>query len=1024
MKVKSFKSYFSRRDKFSIRKLTVGVVSLAIASLTMYGALVPDSQVLADEVPSGIVNTSSSGEKANLANAPLNQDTGVQGNETADKKGNKEEALVSKSANETVAPKTEQVNKEEKALVSDNREKTQETAISKQDEKNGVKEHKEVEKQEASVAASTPLGGEVSSTASTKRVRARRDVGGAPVQEPEKISESSHTPHNALQVLSNMPSTSKVEVLEKGAGVEWTQEVGNEKSSENLIWRGEFNDKLDPSIAQAAPNHGGLSVKFKGSDTSAPNYRTDPKAGWDEKDQNLETTSMWLKVRYKDAAYYNGQLVDAIATIRVTPSKNRTKDASWAQKDYSDKRYNPMLQLSNILYGGWAWQNVKQFQIDLKLVPSGADESKALSLSGGGLNDSVSTYYTVNSLDPAHKTNGQSTGQENPGAAFGPEYVRPEADTVSKAYVTQDSHIQTSYSEGPNGVQYAYNGGTAPWGQSSGHDDDDKPGSPNWNKNSVLFMVKDGTNHIKMTLGNLERAADPNQQVQRTNYVWATMSTASFVEPKAKGSVIVKYVNEQGQEIKGQVTDTEERSLVDEHGKIYEYDTTDHKPQTIDGTDGKKYTFEKIKEDSAPERGMLVKGVSTVTYVYKEVKKDDKAQIIYREVGKDGKTVVKELEHSGEITGKEGEEIQYSTQDKIKEYKKKGYDLVKDGFKPGTKFDGKDGVDTFYVDLKPRIVPITPEKPVTPNNPVDPNDPDTPNYPEPNNPDAKDPAKLQQEVKRTVKYFTEENGVKTPIAESTIPTKEDVLKFRREGSINLVTGETTLGDWKLVENGKDYSTAGEETGEFKSYTSPVHKGYLLKDGQGKEAGAHTGVKATDGDLVDEVVYVPISNYVPKVPNDPSNPSQPDPKFPHDPWGPGKPNVPYTNDPNDPGKIVPPTHPDQPQIPYVPGYTPKDPKGNPLKPVDPNDPKKGYIPPVPEDPTKPTEIPYEKNPDPKPEPKPQTPNDSVPTPKPQEPSKTAPTLPNTGTESSELTTIIGTLIAIIGLGIVGKRRRED
>lgn len=157
---------------------------MAIASLTMYGALVPDSQVLADEVPLAVVKTSSSGEKANLANAPLNQDTGIQGNETADKKGNKEKALVSKSANETVVPKTEQVNKEEKALVSDNREKTQETAISKQDEKNGVEEHKEVEKQEASVSASTPLVGEVSSTASTKRVRARRDVGGAPIQEP------------------------------------------------------------------------------------------------------------------------------------------------------------------------------------------------------------------------------------------------------------------------------------------------------------------------------------------------------------------------------------------------------------------------------------------------------------------------------------------------------------------------------------------------------------------------------------------------------------------------------------------------------------------------------------------------------------------------------------------------------------------------------------------------------------------------------------------------------------------------
>ncbi|NYS36796.1 hypothetical protein HZZ02_24370, partial [Streptococcus danieliae] len=84
---------------------------------------------------------------------------------------------------------------------------------------------------------------------------------------------------------------------------------------------------------------------------------------------------------------------------------------------------------------------------------------------------------------------------------------------------------------------------------------------------------------------------------------------------------------------------------------------------------------------------------------------EDKAQIIYRLVDEAGKVVNAELAKSDVINGEEGQEIQYSTAVTLKELYLKGYTLVKDGFVPGTKFDGQEGIDTFYVDLKAIVIP-------------------------------------------------------------------------------------------------------------------------------------------------------------------------------------------------------------------------------------------------------------------------------------------------------------------------------
>ncbi|WP_262092051.1 mucin-binding protein, partial [Streptococcus danieliae] len=335
--------------------------------------------------------------------------------------------------------------------------------------------------------------------------------------------------------------------------------------------------------------------------------------------------------------------------------------------------------------------------------------------------------------------------------------------------------------------------------------------------------------------------------------------------------------------------------------------------------------------------------------------KEDQARVIYRVVDESGAVVNPSLRDSGLIVGREGEEIKYSTAPTLKELYLEGYTLVKDGFTAGAKYDGQDGVDLYYVDVKAIVIPVTPEKPVEPSKPVDPEtpelpknpdptDPTTPNYPDPEKP--KDPNvepstdifKLEEEVVRTVRYYVRgENGQLTELPASLVAMKSDTLRFRREGTVNLATGATTLQNWVAVDGSA-----------FGAYTSPSLPGYILENASQRQAGAHNGISADSADIHDQVVYLEVGNYVPEFPPGVT---------PEKPWT----EVPYVTDPNKPTDIVPPTDPKQPAIPYVPGLTPVDPgTKEPLKPVDPQDPTKGYIPPVPTTPTDETKIPYIKN----------------------------------------------------------------
>lgn len=371
----------------------------------------------------------------------------------------------------------------------------------------------------------------------SKLLRASRGI-----TQPETITEGDIAPFNNMQIIKNMPSTSRVEIIDVGSQVDSYVRVsgGNQTQTNNRVHGGDYRIEdtgygLDPNIRKAMDNSSrtAMLVRFKPSNWSDRGYQTDPNSGWSESDLSLDTTGMWVKVRYTDAAYYDGQLVDAIATIKVTPYKNRTININNGSEYYSAySQYYPLIEISDLLFGGWVWQNVNKFQVDLQFVPRGGDESQAILMPEGDLNSKNAAYYTINSLDPQREP---SWDYPNP-AAYGPESVVPAEGTVSGAYVVPNSNIVTSYAGGPNGNQTAYNGGTTPWGTVAGRESiDDVPGSDTWSLNSVLFTTS-ATTHVTVTLGNLERSP-VSQRVPRTNYVWATISTEAFTNN------FVKYID-------------------------------------------------------------------------------------------------------------------------------------------------------------------------------------------------------------------------------------------------------------------------------------------------------------------------------------------------------------------------------------------------------------------------------------------------------------------------------------------------
>ena len=264
----------------------------------------------------------------------------------------------------------------------------------------------------------------------------------------------------------------------------------------------------------------------------------------------------------------------------------------------------------------------------------------------------------------------------------------------------------------------------------------------------------------------------------------------------------VKYVYEDGSKAKEDVSETLRFkrfayvNLVTGHIDYRPWTTTDDTFDAVTSPVIKGYTADKLV---VPAVSGVQAGAADTVEVVTYVKDAQKAIIKY--VNEKGNV---ELSRDA-VAGKSGEAIDYSTAAKISSYKRQGYELVSDGFTSASSknFDFDASVDQeFTVVLRERIEPIDPDKPTpTPDKPVDPNDPDTPKWPDP----VKDVVN-KDDVTRTVKYVYEDGS----------KAKEDVsetLRFKRFAYVNLVTGHIDYRPW----------TTTDDT--FDAVTSPVIKGY-------------------------------------------------------------------------------------------------------------------------------------------------------------------------------------------------------
>lgn len=366
---------------------------------------------------------------------------------------------------------------------------------------------------------------------SVKRRTSLRAGQNTPLGTPTSVAADEIAPINKLRIVDDIPGASVTYL--GGSSVREHFAVNNgslQPSGGSPLYGGgsvnySYNDTnhigryIDHNIYKTENN--AYTVQFNGSRTGAWDYTTNVNSGWNSQDLSLSTTTMTASFRYTNAAYYEGRLVDAIATIKVTPQKNRTgTNGDYnINATYQNLPYYPSIQVGATLYSGWAWQNVNEFQVDIQFYEKGS--STPIQFSSGTYSDMKATYYTVDSLNPAGQYN---NGQDS---WHGPEYVLPQTGTVSQVYKYNRSNITTRYTGDPSNVnQYAYNGGTGSWGDSQ-----DIQTSPDWSMNSVLFTTAN-TSHITLTLGNLSRPSrdggNGGQNGKRTNYMWATISTDSF----------------------------------------------------------------------------------------------------------------------------------------------------------------------------------------------------------------------------------------------------------------------------------------------------------------------------------------------------------------------------------------------------------------------------------------------------------------------------------------------------------------
>ncbi|HEL2359978.1 TPA: MucBP domain-containing protein [Streptococcus suis] len=466
----------------------------------------------------------------------------------------------------------------------------------------------------------------------------------------------------------------------------------------------------------------------------------------------------------------------------------------------------------------------------------------------------------------------------------------------------------------------------------------------------TTITTEDGTEYKLVPV--LTKGEETGKVVEGTTQVTYVYQKVTTPAPKPNGSVVVNYVNTNGETIATSVNDTTDAKL------DTPYDTTDYKP-TVIKHDGVTYYYKEVKSGDS-ETGNVVEGTTEVTYIY-----EPGGSVTVNYVTTDGtviKSPVKDEENAEpgkSYTTEDNKPTTITTEDG------KTYKLVPNattGDENGTITSGEDKQVTYvYEEVKGNVVV---------------------NYIDTEGNVIKTPVEDTKSASTGTAYDTTDNKPTTITTEDgTVYEIVPVLTIGSEsGSVVEGTTQVTYVYRKVstptpaVKNGTVVVNYVTEDGTVikspvtDTPTSPEGTSYDTTDNKPTEITTEDGSRyvlipsktigsengtVVEGETVVTYVYKKVANWIPEIPSTPENPT------------PVNPVIPYPFDPTNPDKPVDPTTPgtngEVPNIPYVPGYTPVDPKGNtPLKPVDPNDPGKGYVPPTPDETGKDTPIPYVQN----------------------------------------------------------------
>lgn len=250
----------------------------------------------------------------------------------------------------------------------------------------------------------------------------------------------------------------------------------------------------------------------------------------------------------------------------------------------------------------------------------------------------------------------------------------------------------------------------------------------------------------------------------------------------------------------------------------------------------------------------------------------------------------------------------------IGDYEKEGYVLVSNNFPTnGVVFNTPNTPQSYQIHF------VEGAQEITPNTPADQVPTGTP--------DDAQPSALSKDVNLKVNYVNSDGTKFT----GTIPSNADQsVNFTGTAYVSKITGQlvnTTTQNGQLVVDTSNTNTPEitwtPSTGSFNEVVSPVESGYYLKsissNPNGNNVGPITGLTHNSNNVTVTVTYAPLGHIIPVGPDNKPIPDAPQPQFPNNPdnpaagnpgnkpdvpnWTPTEPGTTVSPNPNDPGADV-------------------------------------------------------------------------------------------------------------------------